>query len=192
MTTSTLAIPALHATAAQALSVTTTSVSLGVVAFMLILLWVLHHKAAPKHHWIELFAKIVLMAGVLVMFVVSGFGASWILGINNWTGTLFNKWSHGKWGTSFGALTILEGALIGVLIAHVVSLVRRKNDKGSAQREATPWYDAFERFAHRYGYALVGPLSVTLPAGVGALIAGSLMDLSMGILHAFSHLWQLA
>lgn len=174
-------------TAAAALSTTTTTVSLGAAGLLLVVWWVLHHKAATKHHWVELAVKILLMAAVLILVVISGFGVGWITGFNHWTATVFNGWSHGKWGTSIGALTIIEGGLILILALHVWSLLRRKNEKGGMQKQPSPFYDAVEHLAHRYGFAAIGPLAVTIPGGIGVLIAGSFMDLSLAIVHAFGH-----
>lgn len=176
------------ASAAVVLSTATTTVSLGAAGVLLGVWWVLHHKAAPKHHWVELAVKVMLMAAVLVLVVISGFGVGWIIGFNHWTATVFNSWSHGKWGTSVGALTIVEAILVPVLALHAWSLLRRKNEKGGARKEASPGYDAAEHLAHRFGFAAVGPLAVTIPGGIGVLIAGSFMDLSLAIVHAFGHL----
>jgi hypothetical protein len=176
-------------TAAAALSGTTTTVSLGAAGLLLGVWWVLHHKAASRHHWIDLAVKILLMAAVLVLVVISGFGIGWITGFNHWTAVEINNHSHGKWGTSVGVLTIIEAILILVLAMHVWSLLRRKNEKGGAHKEASPGFDATEHLGHRYGFAAVGPLASTIPGPIGALIAGSFMNLSLAIVHGFGHLF---
>jgi hypothetical protein len=182
---------ALANSATLALSTGTKTVSAATGVIVLLLGWFAHHKLAHRHPRMDVFAKLLVAAGATIVFASAG--ASIVQRVNSWTvGPIAALWrdAHlGSWPSTIGLLTLVEVVLLLWVGIHLYDAVRGKRGGGGSGGAASAgsgrgpagsgrgpagsgrtWAWLEHQF-HKFGYFAVGPLTVTLPATVGALAA---------------------
>lgn len=204
MHATTLALGAVHESAATELTAGSTAINAAVGLLILLAGWSAHHKLAHVHRHLDLVARVLIVAGATLL--LAGPGASLLVTINGWTATWiahFASFAHisNNWPQWAGALTLIEVPLLIWTAAHVITHFKRRGSRsgpadripgvGGGQAKGHILGNQWGRLEHyfdRYGLILVGPNTATLPGLIGFWAAWPFAALAAAIGGFVGHL----
>jgi hypothetical protein len=171
---------ALADSASLALSAGTATVSAAAGVLALLGGWFAHHELAHRHPRWDLLAKLLIAAGATILFASAEGGL--VQRANLWTVPLLTSGLRhiqpgATWPANFGILTMVEVVLLLWMAVHLWDAVRAKRGGasaggggGSGRSRGRSWAWLRHQF-EKYGYFAAGPLSVTVPGTIGAVVA---------------------
>jgi hypothetical protein len=179
-----LAAGAAQSATAELASNHTAPAAVGLV--ILVGAFALHHTLAHHHKWLDLAAKLLIIAGATILLASNPAGL--LNKVNNWTASLLAGLAKflglGAWPHWAGALTMVELMLVTWCAAHLYALATGKHPKQG--HLMTKVWMRIEPYFHKYGLILVGPLTVTLPGAIGVAFAYPFAELAAFIGHSVS------